>query len=258
MEKYKTNYGNWISKKLIIAHIFILLVSTSLVLLILINVIIGLLFILISIFLTISFIYILYAHYQFSSHGKDLQNKIYNLLIEQIDFNGDGSIIDIGCGNGPLVIKLAKKYSESKITGIDYWTGMWDYSRKSCEINAMKEGVQDRVRFIQASASSLPFTNESFDLAVSNFVFHEVKDTKDKRKVIKEALRVVKKNGRFVFQDLFTSKYFYGNIDDLINEIKSWGIERVDFINTSKAAFIPKLLRSPMMVGRIGILYGIK
>jgi ubiquinone/menaquinone biosynthesis C-methylase UbiE len=38
----------------------------------------------------------------------------------------------------------------------------------------------------------LPFADEHFDAVVSNFVFHEVKDVKDKRAVIKEALRVLK------------------------------------------------------------------
>jgi len=258
MKKDKLNYGNWISKNLIIAHGLILFVLLLLSLTILINIILGIIFIVLSVFLIISLIYIIYAHYQFSPSGNDIQNKIYNLILDHIDFNGFGSIIDIGCGNGPLVIKLAKKYQKAKITGIDYWGGLWNYSKKICEINAVNEGVQDRVIFIKASASSLPFPDESFDLAISNFVFHEVRDTKDKRKVIKEALRIVKKDGKFIFQDLFLSKYYYGNLDELLHEIKSWGILKVNFINSSEADFIPKSLKLPFMVGSIGILYGIK
>jgi ubiquinone/menaquinone biosynthesis C-methylase UbiE len=256
--KSKLNYGNWISKKLIIAHVSILFIFLALSMTILLNSKLGMLFIVLSIILMTSLLYLLYAHYQFSPRGNDIQNKIYNLVIDRIDFDGNGSAIDIGCGNGPLVITLAKKYPKANITGVDNWEGLWDYSKATCESNAIIEGVRDRVGFIKASASSLPFPDESFDLAVSNFVFHEVKDTGDKRKLIKEALRVVKKNGKFIFQDLFLSKYYYGNIDELVNELKLLGIQSVNFINTSKADFIPKLLKSPVMVGKIGIIYGIK
>ena len=124
--------------------------------------------------------------------------------------------------------------------------------------NAGVESVIDRMEFQKASASSLPFTDEYFDLAVSNFVFHEVNDTKDKRDVIKEALRVLKKGGKFVFQDLFLVKHIYGDPNDLIKTIKSWGVENVEFINTSNESFIPKALKLPFMIGRIGIIYGTK
>ena len=98
----------------------------------------------------------------------------------------------------------------------------------------------------------------SFDLAVSNLTFHEVADVKDKKEAIKEALRVVRTGGRFVFQDLFLWKTVYGEVDELIKAIQSWGIERVEFIDTSKADFIPTAMKLPFMVGTIGILRGEK
>ena len=55
----------------------------------------------------------------------------------------------------------------------------------------------------------MDFPDETFDAAVSNFVFHEVRTAKDKRDVVKEALRVVKKGGAFSFQDMFSQKALY-------------------------------------------------
>jgi len=89
-------------------------------------------------------------------------------------------------------------------------------------------------------------------------VFHEVGDVKDKRELIREALRVVKKGGAFAFQDLFPIKRYFGDVDDLVAIIKSWGIKEVAFADTSDSDFIPKALRLPFMVGRIGIIYGKK
>jgi ubiquinone/menaquinone biosynthesis C-methylase UbiE len=175
-----------------------------------------------------------------------------------LDWSGDGKALDIGCGNGALTNRLARKFPKAQVTGIDFWGKRWEYSKDACEGNAQAEGVDDRVVFQKASASKLPFADEYFDVAVSNLCFHEVADSKDKREVIREALRVVKKGGKFAFQDLFLLKQVYGDPDDLVATIKSLGISKVEFIDTRNAPFIPAALKLPFMVGRIGLIKGEK
>ena len=187
-----------------------------------------------------------------------MQAQIQELVLARLDWGGEGRTLDIGCGNGPLAIKMAKEFPKARVVGIDYWGGMWEYSKSVCERNAELDGVADRVEFRKASASALPFEEGFFDAAVSNLVFHEVSDAKDKREVIKEALRVVRKGGVFAFKDLFLVKRMYGEVDDLLETIRSWGVESVEFLDTSRSAFIPRALRLPFMVGAIGILYGKK
>ncbi len=82
-------------------------------------------------------------------------------------------------------------------------------------------------------------------------------DARDKREVLKEALRVVKKGGAFAFQDLFLLKRVYGDVDDLLETVRSWGVTSVEFVDTSKAPF-PKALRLPFMLGAIGVVHGRK
>ena len=93
---------------------------------------------------------------------------------------------------------------------------------------------------------------------VSNFVFHEVADTRDKWELIKEALRVLKPGGVFSFQDLFLVKRVYGEPDELLDTIRGWGVQKVEFVRTNDLDFIPTALKLPFMVGEIGILYGEK
>jgi hypothetical protein len=69
---------------------------------------------------------------------------------------------------------------------------------------------------------------------------------------------VVKKGGRFVFQDLFLLERYFGRIDDLVASLKASGLQEVAFVDTSKSAFIPGALKLPFMVGTLGILYGVK
>jgi ubiquinone/menaquinone biosynthesis C-methylase UbiE len=81
---------------------------------------------------------------------------------------------------------------------------------------------------------------------------------KDKREVVREALRVVKKGGTFSFQDEFLVKQLFGDIDDLIDTIKSWGISKAQFVQTRDADFIPRALKLPFILGTIGLLRGEK
>ena len=153
---------------------------------------------------------------------------------------------------------MQKKFDQVDLVGVDYWGKKWEYSQELCQKNAEIDGVAVRVKFMKASAAKLIFPDESFDAVVSNLVFHEVKDVKDKKVLIKEALRVLKKGGIFVFQDLFLWKQIYGSPDELTATIRSWGVEKVDLINTSNAVFIPKVLKLPFMAGTLGIIYGKK
>ena len=247
----KPDYGNWVSKKFIYipGTISLCFFGVSFVFLALTAVAV--------IFFVIA-LYFAYARYRFSPVGGDVQTRIQELVLQHLDWDGKGKGLDIGCGNGPLTIKLAQKYAEAQFTGIDYWGKEWEYSKSVCERNAKIEGVAERVAFQEASASALPFDDGAFDVAVSNLVFHEVSSVRDKKNVIKEALRVVKKGGSFAFQDLFLWKRVYGEVDDLLQTIRSWGIERVNLVNTRDSEFIPKGLRLPFMVGTIGILRGRK
>jgi SAM-dependent methyltransferase len=251
MGKDTLDYGNWVSTKLIYGPA-----------------VLGALFLGLS-FLHVAFVigavpllaalaYFAYARHAFSPDGGGIQTKLWSLVLDRLDWNGAGRALDIGCGNGPLVIALAQRHPDAHVTGIDAWVKAWDYSMGVCERNAEAAGVAERTDFQRASASALPFADGFFDAAVSNFVFHSVSDTMDKRALVREALRVIKKGGRFALHDYFTVKSLYGELDDLLETIKGWGIAEVSFVDTSTSDFIPRALRLPFMLGKISIICGTK
>jgi SAM-dependent methyltransferase len=247
----KPEYGNWVPKRMIYVSLFLGLVFSGLALVFWVFAVPAGLFFLVA-------AYFVYARHQFSLQGGKVQDRIWALVLSNLDWNGEGKALDIGCGNGALTIKLAKKHPKAQVTGIDYWGKRWEYSKGVCERNVAIEGVSERVKFQKASAVALPFDDGYFDAAVSNFVFHEVSDAKDKREVIREALRIVKKGGKFSFQDEFLIKQIYGETDNLVETIKSWGIAKVEFVQTRDAEFIPPALKLPFMLGSIGIIRGEK
>jgi SAM-dependent methyltransferase len=202
--------------------------------------------------------YFAYARYQFSPQGGDVQTRIQGLLLERLDWDGQGRALDIGCGGGSLTLALAQGRPLAQVVGVDYWGGAWEFSQNQCQAQAQALGLGRRVTFQRASALTLPFADDSFDLVVSNLVFHEVAQAKDKREVVREALRVLRPGGRFVFQDLFLWQRLYGSPRELLDTLASWGLEGVELTPTRDQSFIPWGLKLPFMVGTLAILHGRK
>ena len=155
----------------------------------------------------------------FSFTGGNVMGNIHRFLLSRLPWDGRGSLLDIGCGSGALAILCAKTWPSSQVTGIDYWGKEWNYAKAQCEENARIEQVP-AVQFCQGDAAHLPFADGSFDAAVSNFVFHEVRTQPDKRQVVREALRVIKKGGSFAFHDLFEQKQLYGDMDEFLEILR--------------------------------------
>ena len=95
---------------------------------------------------------------------------------------------------------------------------------------------------------------------MSNFVFHEVRTAKDKRDVVREALRVVRPGGAFAFQDMFGQKQLYGDMEQFVRELQSDGtVKEIHYIsNVEKASSIPAFVTAPWMIRGAGLIYGIR
>lgn len=258
----QTEYGNWIPQGLmcmlygttaILAVITIICISFGVPPII--SIIISILFIL-SLGMTI---YMQIVRNTFDFEKGNLMGTIHEYVTEHLDWDGNGKLIDIGCGSGAMTIRLAKKHTSGTFVGIDFFGTQWDYNKKLCDNNATAEKVNERCSFEQGDAAQLKYADNTFDAAVSNFVFHEVNTQKDKTVLIKEALRVVKKGGAFAFHDLFEQKSLYGNIQDIIEELKAEGVNEIHYIaNTQNAINIPSYIKAPWLLSNLGLLYGKK
>jgi ubiquinone/menaquinone biosynthesis C-methylase UbiE len=174
--------------------------------------------------------------YQFSSRGGNYQNKIHEIVITNCPLKDE--VLDIGCGNGNLIIKYAKHYSNGKYIGIDYWGDDWEYSQQQCMRNDQIEGI-GRIEFIKASASKLPFENNSFSNIISCLTFHEVQDVHEKLDSLYEAIRVLKKGGEFAFFDLFDNPKYYKGKDIILNELEKHGIQNTKYQNINEFMKLP-------------------
>ncbi len=235
----KPNYENWMPKGMVIAMlvvaIVLLLGGIPELIFYIMKGMTHLIFIPILLLVMSAVFFVIYFKFKFMRRAFDFNEKssigwkIINYVTENIKTKDDAKILDVGCGSGALAIDCAKKYPSAQVTGLDKWGGSYKkFTKELCESNAKAENVGN-VEFVQGSAVSLPFEDESFDVVTSNFVYHNIPG--NRQNYILETLRVLKKGGTFVIHDLFT-KQKYGNLDKLVEKLKNDGYEKIDFLDS--------------------------
>ena len=100
-------------------------------------------------------------------------------------------ILDIGCGGGATLHRMAEKVTSGHVTGVDYSDVSVETSRKNNEKN-IKSGKMD---VLEGSVENLPFADDSFDkiITVESFYFWP-----DPQENLKEVRRVLKEGGTFL------------------------------------------------------------
>jgi len=90
-------------------------------------------------------------------------SKMTDWGFRQIQISDDFAILDVGCGGGRTIGKLAALAKAGKVYGVDYAKGSVAASRA-----ANSELIQSgRVEIRQASVSQLPFPADQFNLVTA-------------------------------------------------------------------------------------------
>lgn len=106
-----------------------------------------------------------------------------------------GLLLDVGCGPGNIVLKIAQRCPKLLVVGLDYSRSMLETACRA----AAELGLESCVSFQQGNAGHLPFSDGSFDFVLSNSVLHHLSDP---AKVLGEMLRVTKASGAILVRDL--------------------------------------------------------
>lgn len=113
--------------------------------------------------------------------------KATNEILDSCKLSPASCVLDVGCGVGITAAYIAKRYG-CRVVGIDLTPEMLPWAHKRAE----KEGVSRLVELKVADARNLPFKSGTFDLVLSESV---IIFTKDRKAVLKECSRVLKKGG---------------------------------------------------------------
>lgn len=146
--------------------------------------------------------------------------------LAELDTPAMHDALELGCGIGVVSAFLAESYGMN-VHGTDFDP---DQVRTARALN--REG--DRLHFGVADAARLPFASSSFDLVVSQNVFHHVPDWQS---AVREISRVLRPNGCLIWYDLvfpgwivkafrsFLTDYGLYTFEQVRREVAAYGFE---------------------------------
>ena len=210
-----------------------------------------------------------FTHSQYKTDENLVVRKNYNsFLVPHFDLTeevikiikkSNVSVLDTGCGNGDLLIRLRKSEFKGELKGIELSKGMLK--------SAIKQNKKEKlnIKFISGNVEDLPFENNSFDIVISKHVFHHLKDI---QKGVDEIHRCLKNNGTLIVvlnskddkkklticEDIICKKYHLkikhgrdvANIENIVKFLKGFNVTKVEYIKgtISKPELFPARFES--------------
>ena len=251
------DYGSWMSNPVfyIIGGITALAVVLAVLSFSVIHITaLGVLFSVAAAALAALLVWIAWIRRQYAFGGGGIMEQVHRVVLSHLDYDGQGSLLEVGCGSGALAIRAALTWPKAKVIGVDYWGAVYNYSKAICEKNAASEGVASRCVFQHGDAKQLDFPDESFDVVISNYVYHNVMGA-DMQKLLLESLRVLKKGGVFALNDDMKPK-MYGDMEGFAQKLRDMGYQDVRLIDTAQDAFGSHGRAAMMMLGSSRLLVG--
>jgi ubiquinone/menaquinone biosynthesis C-methylase UbiE len=128
--------------------------------------------------------------------------------LDRVDLEGATAILDVGCGTGTLLAKLAAERPSARLTGVDLSPAMLERARGK---------LDRRQAWIAGDAARLPFHSGSFDLALSLSALHFWRDPSA---ALSEIHRVLRPGGRVAITDWCADRWIDRLRDRILQRIE--------------------------------------
>jgi ubiquinone/menaquinone biosynthesis C-methylase UbiE len=112
-------------------------------------------------------------------------------LLEYVQLKDRSQVLDLGCGTGRLLNKLAARFPNLKGIGLDLSREMLRQARRNNQF-------RERIIFVSGNAVSLPFADNQFEAVFNTISFLHYPDPEQ---VLQQVSRVLSPGGYFYLVD---------------------------------------------------------
>ncbi|RLI24879.1 hypothetical protein DRO57_05535 [Candidatus Bathyarchaeota archaeon] len=127
----------------------------------------------------------------------------YEHIVEELrdKTSGESLIVEVGCGTGKLLLKIAETLKPMSVMGIDISRAMIELSKR----NLSRSRSRGLVDLILADAHNMPIRNQCVDLILSTGTLHHIRQPK---RFFDECARVLKEDGEaWIYEFSHDAKY---------------------------------------------------
>lgn len=119
-------------------------------------------------------------------------------MAKEAELSKELKVLDVGCGIGGPARMIADVFGCS-VTGVD----LTNEFIRTASLLSQLVGLSGKTEFMTADATELPFEDNTFDVVWTQ---HAQMNIEEKEKLYSEIHRVLKREGRFIYYDIFSSE----------------------------------------------------
>ena len=121
-----------------------------------------------------------------------IYQAIHKRLLTKVELSANANVLDLGCGTGRLLNRLANQFPEITGTGLDLSPQMLRVARQN-------NRHRPRLIYLEGNAENLPFVEGQFDAVFNTISFLHYPQPDQ---VLKEVARVLSPGGKFYLVDI--------------------------------------------------------
>ena len=147
---------------------------------------------------------------------------IHQRLLEHVELKENASVLDLGCGTGRLMNRLAAKFPTVKAIGLDLSTEMLREARA-------RNQYHKRLIFVSGRAESLSFADEQFDAVFCTMSFLHYPHP---QQVFHQVSRVLANGGHFYLVDVYRVENNFSSFIPWIGEMRFYNRQQREQLGT--------------------------
>jgi len=147
------------------------------------------------------------GRYDFLNHFLSLRRDVAwrRFAVKKMVFTSTRRFLDVATGTTDLAIGAALSHPGITVAGLDFMKEMLDVG----QLKITRAGLSESVQLILGDALSLPFPNNSFDVAAIAF---GIRNIPDRLQALREMTRVVIPGGRVMVLEMAFTRNWFSNL----------------------------------------------